>query len=48
MQVLSDHGLVEVDKSSQELLELHGYSIYRCVYLWTVHVLNQEWNYDLA
>ena len=48
MRVLSDHGLVEVDKSSQELLESHGYSIHGCVHSWTVHVLNQEWDYDLA
>ncbi|KAI9784312.1 MAG: hypothetical protein M1839_002373 [Geoglossum umbratile] len=48
MRVLSDHGLVEVDKSSQELLESRGYSIHGCVHSWTVHVLNQEWNYDLA
>ena len=48
MRVLSDHGLVEVEKSSLELVESQGYSIYGYVYLWTVHVLNQEWNYDLA
>ena len=24
------------------------YSIYGCVHSWTVHVLNQEWNYVLA
>jgi tetratricopeptide (TPR) repeat protein len=48
MRILSDHGLVKVYKSSQELLESQGYSIHRCVHSWTVHVLNQEWNYDLA
>ncbi|KAE9372964.1 HET-domain-containing protein [Stipitochalara longipes BDJ] len=48
MRVLSDHGLVEVDKSSQELLESRGYSIHGCVHSWTVHVLNQEWDYYLA
>jgi tetratricopeptide (TPR) repeat protein len=48
MRVLSDHGLVEVDKSSHELLESRGYSIHGCVHSWTVHILNQEWNYDLA
>jgi tetratricopeptide (TPR) repeat protein len=48
MRVLTNHGLVEVDKSSQELLESRGYSIHGCVHSWTVHVLNQEWNYDLA
>lgn len=48
MRVLSDHGLVEVDNSSQELIESRGYSIHGYVYLWTVHVLNQEWDYNLA
>jgi len=42
MRVLSDHGLVEVDKSSQELLKSRGYSIHGYVHSWTVHVLNQE------
>jgi hypothetical protein len=48
MRVLTDHGLVEVDKPSLELLESQGYSIHGCVHSWTVHVLNQEWNYGLA
>ena len=48
MRVLSDHGLVEVEKPSLELVESQGYSIHGCVHSWTVYVLNQEWNYDLA
>ena len=48
MRVLTNHGLVEADKSSQELLESRGYSIHGCVHSWTVHVLNQSWNFDLA
>ena len=48
VRVLSDHGLVEVDMSSQELIESRGYSIHGCVHSWTVYVLNQEWDYDLA
>ncbi len=48
MRVLSDHGLVEVEKPLLELVESQGYSIHGCVHSWTVHVLNQEWNYDLA
>ncbi|KAN0067830.1 HET domain containing protein [Elaphomyces granulatus] len=48
VRVLSDHGLVEVDMSSQELVESRGYSIHGCVHSWTVYVLNQEWDYDLA
>src|SRR5258707_863830 len=48
MRILSDHGLVEVDKSSLELLESRGYRINEFVNSWTVHVLNQEWDYSLA
>jgi tetratricopeptide (TPR) repeat protein len=48
MRVLSEHGLVEVDMSSQELIESRGYSIHGCVHSWSIHVLNQEWDYDLA
>jgi tetratricopeptide (TPR) repeat protein len=46
--VLSDHGLVEVDMSSQEQIESRGYSIHGCVHSWVVYVLNQEWDDDLA
>jgi hypothetical protein len=48
MRVLSDYGLVEVDTSSQELIESGGYSIHGYVHSWSIHVLNQEWDYDLA
>jgi tetratricopeptide (TPR) repeat protein len=48
MRVLSDYGLIEVDTCSQELIESRGYSIHGCVHSWTIHVLNQEWDYDLA
>ncbi|KAH6665614.1 kinesin light chain [Halenospora varia] len=48
VRVLSNHGFVEVDMSSQELIESQGYSMHGCVHLWTVHVLNQSWDYDLA
>ena len=48
VRVLSDHGLVEVDMSLQELIESRGYSIHGCVHAWTISVLNQEWDYDLA
>jgi tetratricopeptide (TPR) repeat protein len=48
VRVLSDHGLVEVDASSQKWAESRGYSIHGCVHSWTIHVLNQEWDYDLA
>jgi tetratricopeptide (TPR) repeat protein len=48
LRVLSDHGLVEVDMSSQEQIESRGYSIHGCVHSWTIYVLNQEWDSDLA
>jgi tetratricopeptide (TPR) repeat protein len=48
VRVLSDHGLVEVDSSSQESIESRAYSIHGCVHSWTIHVLNQKWDYDLA
>jgi len=48
MRVLSNHGLVEADMSSQDWTESRGYSIHGCVHSWTVSVLNQEWDYDLA
>jgi tetratricopeptide (TPR) repeat protein len=48
VRVLCDHGLVEADMSSQEWTESKGYSMHGCVYSWTVDVLNQEWDYELA
>ncbi|KAN0084763.1 HET domain containing protein [Elaphomyces granulatus] len=48
VRVLSNHGLVEVDMSSQERIESRGYSIHGCVHSWTVYVLNQKWDYDLV
>ncbi|KAN0072671.1 P-loop containing nucleoside triphosphate hydrolase protein [Elaphomyces granulatus] len=48
VQVLSDHGLVEVNMSSQELIESRGYGLHACVHSWIVNVLNQEWDPDLA
>ena len=48
MRVLSNHGLVEVDTSVQDLIESRGYSIHGCVHAWTVSVLNQTWDRDLA
>jgi tetratricopeptide (TPR) repeat protein len=48
MRVLNDHGLVDVDASSQERIESRGYSIHGCVHSWTIHVLNQDWDRDLA
>lgn len=48
MRVLIGHGLVEIASYSQELIESRGYSIHGCVHSWTIHVLNQKWEHDLA
>jgi hypothetical protein len=48
MRVLSNHGLVEIEISEQDLIESRGYSIHGCVHAWTVSVLNQTWDRDLA
>ncbi|KAH6704326.1 kinesin light chain 1 [Leptodontidium sp. MPI-SDFR-AT-0119] len=48
VRVLSNHGLVEVATSSQESTESKGDSIHGCVHSWTIHALNQKWDYDLA
>ncbi|CAM5999530.1 unnamed protein product [Sphagnum balticum] len=46
--VLSDHGLVEVAPLSEGWIESRGYSIHGCIHSWTIHVLNQQWDYNLA
>ncbi|KAL5316295.1 hypothetical protein ACEPPN_015340 [Leptodophora sp. 'Broadleaf-Isolate-01'] len=48
VRALSNYGLVEVATSSQESTESKGYNIHGCVHSWTIHALNQEWDYDLA
>jgi tetratricopeptide (TPR) repeat protein len=48
LRVLCNHGLGELDHSSQERIESRGYSIHGCVHSWTIHILNQEEDYDLA
>ena len=48
VRVLSDHGFVEADMSSQERVESRGYSIHGCVHSWIINILNQEWDSDLA
>ncbi|KFY31766.1 hypothetical protein V493_00848 [Pseudogymnoascus sp. VKM F-4281 (FW-2241)] len=48
VRVLSSHGLVEVDTSSQGLIESRGYSIHGCVHSWTIHVLNRTWDHGFA
>ncbi len=38
VRVLSDYGLVEVDRSPQKLIESRGYTIHGCVHSWSIHV----------
>ncbi|KAK5215258.1 hypothetical protein LTR72_011670 [Exophiala xenobiotica] len=46
--LLSSFGLVDVDRSLPQQFETGRYSIHSCVHSWTVCVLNQEWDEDLA
>ncbi|KFY30536.1 hypothetical protein V494_08120, partial [Pseudogymnoascus sp. VKM F-4513 (FW-928)] len=48
VRVLTSHGLVEIDTHSEGLVESQGYSIHGCVHSWTIHVLNQTWDYGFA
>jgi hypothetical protein len=49
VRVLCDYGLIEVDKSSEESgVEFQGYGMHSCVHSWTVHVVNQEWDSEMA
>lgn len=49
VRVLCDHGLVEVDNSSEgSVVESKGYGMHGCVHSWTVHVVNQEWDSEMA
>jgi len=48
MRVLCDYGLAESGSTLQEHVESRGYSIHTCVHLWTIHVLNRDWDRNLA
>ena len=48
MRVLCNHGLAETHVSSEVGTESVGYKIHSCVHTWTIHVLNQEWDYGMA
>jgi len=50
VRVLCDYGLAEADTSRGERngTESHGYSMHRCVHMWTVYVLNEERNVEMA
>ena len=47
--MLCDYGLIDVDKSSEgNVVESQGYGMHSCVHLWTVHVVSQEWDSEMA
>jgi tetratricopeptide (TPR) repeat protein len=49
MRVLCAHGLIEVNKFSEgSVVESQGYGMHSCVHSWTVHVVNQEWDSEMA
>ncbi|GAP93142.1 putative TPR-like protein [Rosellinia necatrix] len=48
VQILSEHGLVEVNEPIHDLLESRGYSVHSCVHSWMASVLNPEPSRSLA
>ncbi|KAI1739644.1 hypothetical protein F4680DRAFT_131809 [Xylaria scruposa] len=48
MGMLQDYGFVEPHISSSDLVESRGYSIHACVHAWSLHVLNSDWDTNLA
>ncbi|OCK78308.1 TPR-like protein [Lepidopterella palustris CBS 459.81] len=48
-RVLCNYGLIKADLSPErEDTESKGYSMHNCVHSWTIHVLNQEWDFSLS
>ncbi|KAH6658642.1 hypothetical protein BKA67DRAFT_591492 [Truncatella angustata] len=45
---LCDYGLAETHISTDKSLGSTGYSIHACVHSWTINVLNEDWDVDLA
>lgn len=48
MNVLSNHGLVESAENEHSQVGSRRYSINGCIHAWVVHLLNKEWDWDLA
>jgi hypothetical protein len=49
VRVLREHALVETGTTLQDdPNESLGYSMHSCVHSWTVHVLNKEWDANMA
>ncbi|KAI0798950.1 kinesin light chain 1 [Xylaria sp. FL0064] len=48
MGTLHDYGFVEPHVSNSDIIRSRGYSIHACVHSWTVCVLNENWDVNLA
>ena len=48
MRALCNYGLVEAAIPLEEMVESGGYSIHSCVHSWTVHMLNEQRDYEMA
>jgi tetratricopeptide (TPR) repeat protein len=48
MRLLCNYGLVDANLSSRQLPGSNGYSVHSCVHLWSISVLNKEWDDGLA
>jgi hypothetical protein len=49
VRVLCDHVSIETNITTQDnSVKSREYSMHSCVHSWTVHVLNQEWDADMA
>ncbi|KAJ6125811.1 hypothetical protein N7471_010304 [Penicillium samsonianum] len=48
MRALCCYALVERNVVTNHGMESRGYSMHSCVHSWTIHVLNREWNSEMA
>ena len=49
LRVLCNYGLAEADRSIDHgKVERQGYKMHSCVHSWTFHMINQEWDAELA
>jgi tetratricopeptide (TPR) repeat protein len=48
-RVLCDHAIIQADTTLQhDCVESLGYSMHGCVHSWTKHVVNEEWDSNMA
>jgi tetratricopeptide (TPR) repeat protein len=48
MGILHDYGFIELHTMTPDLPGSRGYSIHSCIHAWTIHVVNKDWDMDLA